>query len=70
VAAGGEENSSLVVLFQEGSLLDEGSQFFEYFVAIEPFATRGLGGAAFQFSLQLLESTIWLLTHGRFYFAD
>ena len=33
------------------AFFDEFAQFFEYFVAIEQFATRSLRGAAFQFCL-------------------
>lgn len=34
------------------------AQLFEYFVAVEQFATRSLCGAAFQFCLQLLKRTL------------
>jgi hypothetical protein len=35
------------LLFHPGALLDEVGQIVEYFVGIEQFATRSLGGAAF-----------------------
>jgi hypothetical protein len=60
----------LADLFLYPAFLDKFAQFFEYFVAIEQFATSGLRGTAFQFRLQLLKRTIWLSTHGRPHFAD
>lgn len=69
-AAGEEGNRFLFAFLQAGPFLDEDSKYFDYLVAVEQFATRSLCGAAFQFRLQLLKPTIWLLTHGRLYFAD